>query len=267
MADPSEILNVIAGQAAAIAYPSGTSSASITNGPIKIYAGWPVPPVLQADINAGGVHITVYPLTTERKMTTALGRPYRQVTAGDPTILAAVSGSTVTLSGFVSTPQNVYFLIDGIGYHYSVQTGDTLTTIATAMATIIPASTNAGPVITISGAHEIIARTGGVGTAARELRRQAKDFMVTIWAPTPQLRDIVGSALDSGLSVDSNISLSDGLPSFIVYARSMYSDASENYLVYRRDLVYTVNYATSQVISAPQVVAPVLTTNGITQNI
>jgi len=267
MADPSEILNVIAGQVAAIVYPNGTASPSITGAVVKVYPGWPVPDILQADIKNSGVHISIYPLPTERKLPTALGRPYRVIDSGNPTIETAVSGSAVTLSGAVSTPQNVYFLIDGIGYHYSVQSGDSLASIATAMATLIPGASNVGPVVTFPNAFEIIARVGGVGAAARELRRQTKDFMVTVWAPTPALRDTIGSAIDSALSISSDIQLSDGLPAFMVYARSMYSDASENYLVYRRDLVYTVNYATSQTISAPQVVAPVMTTNDLTKNI
>lgn len=288
MADESEVLNVLVGLAAAVAYPNGTASPSITGGVIKIYPGWPVPNILETDIKEGGVHVSAFPLATEKKMPTALGRPYRVINPGSPTIAAsaappdalgisfivnesvpmAADGYRVTLSGTVTTPQNVYFLVDGTGYHYSVQNGDTLTSIATAMATLIPNANNAGPVITILGAAEVIARVGGVGTAARELRRQAKDFVLTIWAPTPALRDTVSSALDSALSESSNLSLSDGLPAFMVYARSLApSDASENYLIYRRDIVFTVNYATSQTISAPQVVAPVMTTNDQTKNI
>jgi ribosomal protein S24E len=44
----------------------------------------------------------------------------------------------------------------------------------------------------------------------------------------------------------------------MLYKRQFDTDASENYLVYRRDLIYTVNYATTQTIAAPQVIAPVM---------
>jgi len=267
MADLSDVLNVIVGMTAAIVYPHGTSAPSITSSIVKVYPGWPVPNKLQSDIASGGVHISVYPLPTERKIPTQLGRPYRVVNAGNPTTHATVNGSLVTLSGSITTPQNVYFLIDSVGYHYSVQSSDTLTTIATAMASQIPGASNAGPVISIPNAKSISARTGGIGSAARELRRQAKDFQVTIWAPTPALRDTIGGALDSALSENSALSFSDGAPAFMVYSRTLNTDASENYLVYRRDLVYTVNYATTQTISAPQVVAPVMTINTSIKNI
>lgn len=262
MADPSEILNVIAAQVAAIVYPNGTGSDSISGTVVNVYAGWPVHSTLDTDILAGNSHISVFPMEGEQKIPTALGRPSRLVADGAATMMATVSGTSVTLSGTVSTPQNIYFLLDGVGYHYSVQSGDTLTSIATAMATLIPNATSLAAVITLAQATNITVRVGGVGSEARELRRQTKEFRVTIWAPSTILRDTLGSALDSALSIDSNLQLSDNLPAFMVYARSMYS---QNTQIFRRDIVFSVNYATSQTVSAPQVVAPVISINDYTQ--
>ncbi|MCG7388754.1 hypothetical protein [Pantoea sp. ACRSB] len=258
MADSSDVSNTLAGMIAAAAYPNGTSQASISGSVIKIYPGWPVPNVLQQDINAGGVHISLWALPAERKIGSELGRPYRVVEKGEPPMVATVNGLTVTLSGAASVPTNVYLLIDGTGYHYPVQSGDTLTTVATALANQIPGATSSGAIITLESGNSITARTGGVGTAVRELRRQAKDFQVTVWAPTPAMRALVGSAVDQMLSESSNISLGDGAPALLLYARQFDTDASENYLIYRRDLIYTVNYATTQTIAAPQVIAPVM---------
>lgn len=258
MADSSDVSNTIAGMIASTVYPNGTSKPSISGSIIKIYPGWPVPNVLQEDINAGGAHISIWALPSERKIGSELGRPYRVVEKGEPPMIATVDGLTITLSGSASVPTNVYFLIDGVGYHYPVQAGDTLTTVATAVANQIPHATSSGVVITLSGGASVVARTGGVGSAVRELRRQAKDFQITIWAPDPATRVLIASAIDGMLSESSNISLGDGAPSMMLYARQFDSDASENYLVYRRDLIYTVNYATTQSISAPQVVAPVM---------
>lgn len=268
MADISDVMNLMVGQIAAVVYPNGTASPSIVNAAVKVYPGWPVPNVLDTDLGANGIHISVYPLTTERKLSVEMGRPYSIINPGNPTITATVSGQTVTMAGTISTPTNVYLLIDGVGYHHSVQTSDTLITIATALAAIIPNASNSGAVITLPNAIEIIARTGGIGSAARELRRQEKDFLVTIWAPTPALRESVGSALDTALSINSNISFADGQPGTMLYKQTRYdNDKTGKYLCYRLDLVYTVNYATTQIISAPQVVAPVLNTNGSSQAI
>jgi hypothetical protein len=264
MADPSEILNVIAAQVAAIVYPNGTGSPSVTGTVVSVYAGWPVHSVLDTDIQAGITHISVYPMEGEQKIPTALGRPYRAVDCGDPSVIATVSGTAVTLSGTVSTPQNLYFLVDGSGYHYSVQSGDTLTSIATAITTLIPNASNVEEVISLPQATQIVARVGGVGTEARELRRQAKEYRITVWAPTTLLRDTLGGALDEGLSINSSLQLLDNLPAFMIYARSMYS---QNTQIYRRDMVFSVNYATSQTLSAPQVVAPVMSINDHTQTL
>lgn len=258
MADSSDVSNTIAGMIASTVYPNGTSEPSISGSTIKIYPGWPVPNILQEDINADGAHISIWALPAERKIGSELGRPYRVVEKGEPPMIATVDGLNITLSGAASVPTNVYFLIDGVGYHYPVQTGDTLSSVATAMAIKIPGALSSGPVITLASAHSVTARTGGVGTAMRELRRQAKDFQITIWAPTPAMRVLIASVIDGMLSESSNISLGDGAPTMMLYTRQFDSDASENYLVYRRDLVYTVNYATTQSISAPQVVAPVM---------
>jgi ribosomal protein S24E len=40
---------------------------------------------------------------------------------------------------------------------------------------------------------------------------------------------------------------------------------SQNTQIFRRDIVFSVNYATSQTVSAPQVVAPVISINDYTQ--
>lgn len=258
MADSSDVSSTIAGMIVSTVYPNGTLSPSISGSVIKIYPGWPVPNVLQEDINASGAHISIWALPSERKIGSELGRPYRVIEKGDPPMIATVNGLKITLSGAASVPTNVYFLIDGIGYHYPVQSGDTLTTAATAMANQIPGAISSGSVITLASGSSVVARTGGVGTAVRELRRQAKDFQITIWAPTPAMRVLIASTVDAMLSENSIISLGDGAPSMLFYTRQFDTDASENYLIYRRDLIYTVNYATTKTIAAPQIVAPVM---------
>lgn len=267
MADSSDVSNTIAGMIAATVYPNGTSSPSISGSVIKIYPGWPVPNVLQEDINADGAHVSIWALPSERKIGSELGRPYRVIEKGYPPMTAAVDGLNITLSGSVSVPTNVYFLIDGVGYHYPVQSGDTLATVATAMANQIPGATSSGAVIALGSGSSVVARTGGAGTAMRELRRQAKDFQITIWASTPAMRVLIASAVDAMLSENSSISLGDGAPSLLFYTRQFDTDASENYLIYRRDLVYTVNYATTQTIAAPQIVAPVMHVTDISGNL
>ncbi|WAT04121.1 hypothetical protein O1V64_17980 [Rouxiella badensis] len=160
MADPSEILNVIAAQVAAIVYPNGTGFAQCYRHSSQ-YLRW-LARSQRARHRYPGRDNAYFGVSDGRraKIPTALGRPYRAVDCGDPSVIATVSGTAVTLSGTVSTPQNLYFLVDGSGYHYSVQSGDTLTSIATAITTLIPNASNVEEVISLPQATQIVARVG-----------------------------------------------------------------------------------------------------------
>ncbi|MBZ6386794.1 hypothetical protein [Pantoea piersonii] len=185
MASVDDVLRFLARRVTESIYPDGTALPGTVNAPVKVYPGWPVPGLLQPDIDAGSVHISVWPLPTERRVNTPLGRPFRPVRgAGDR-----------------------------------------------------------------------------AGKAVRELKRQIKDFQITVWAPTPELREQAGTATDAALSAESNIDLGDGAPAQLFYVRQFDSDSAENWHVYRRDLFFSVNFATTQTITAPEVIQTVVTLN------
>lgn len=258
MADLSNVLSLLAAKASAVVYPNGTGQASICSASVRVYPGWPVPNRLESDLKVGNAHISIYPLQTERRKGVALGRPYRISDHGDPTITVGVTGKTVTFAGTVSVPQNIYLLVNGTGYMHAVQTTDTLTSIATAFTSLIAGATSSGAVLSIPSAHAITARVGGVGSAVQELKRQEKDFQLTVWAHSPSLRDQLGSAIDSAFAENSDLTFPDGSHGVLLYARTIQSDQLEKAGAYRRDLIYSVEYATTKVIDAPQVIAPIL---------
>jgi hypothetical protein len=268
MADVSDVSNLLVSLATGAAYPNGTASPSICVAPVKLYAGWPVANVLDADLKAGKVHVSVYPLPTERKTSRQIGRPWVTTIPGTPTLTATVYLNQVTFGGTVSIPQNLYLLVNGKGYMYAVQPADTLASIATAFATLLqgdfPAASSTGPVLTVPGAYSVIARVGAIGAAMRELKRQEKQFQITIWAPTPVLRDAAAGPVDVALGVSSDLAFTDGSHGILLYSHTIQSDQNQKAGLYRRDLIYTVDYATTQTASAPQVIAPVL--NVINQN-
>lgn len=255
MADVSDVLNYLAGKIAGIVYPGGTSAPGIVSQGVKIYPGWPLPADLEKAMRAGLSHISVYSLNNARPRPTAIGRPYHVVATGTPSLSAAVSGNVITFSGTPSTPVNIFILVNGTGYHYSVQAADTLTTIATAVAILIPGASSAGAVVTIPSANTLEARVGGIGSALRELRRQESDFQIVFWCPKPDMRDVLASAVDVVLSESTDIVFSDGSHGILRYARTTMIDGQQKYQLYRRDLVYSVDYATTQTIDAPQIVA------------
>lgn len=87
---------------------------------------------------------------------------------------------------------------------------------------------------------------GLTGTASREVRRQAKQFQITIWAPTPPLRDVVAAKVDAALAVTSRIAMPDGSHGVVSYVNMTQIDAQQKSSIYRRDLFYSVNYAIVQ---------------------
>lgn len=257
MASLSDVLKQVASQVAAIIYPNGTSQPSICQIPVLIYPGWPVPNVLEADLLAGKAHISIYPHGQDRKSTRYLGKTWVPLTVPAHTVIATVSGSTVTLSGAVSK-QNLMINLNGKSYVYAMQVGDTLTTAAAGIASLIPGASSAGPVVTFTGAHSVFARIGGFGSAFMETKRQEQPIQIIVWANTPQARDVAASAIDSVLSDSNNISFSDGSSGIIHYSGSLMTDQLQKADLYRMDLFYLIDYATTQTQQQTEVIAPVL---------
>ena len=102
-------------------------------------------------------------------------------------------------------------------------------------------------------------RIGGVDTVGRLLRRQEKDFQITVWTSTPALRQTIAEAVDNGLSALTNLSMHDGSPTVLRYKRSVPGDSIQSYLVYRHDMIFSVDFSSMQTEQATQVVAPTMT--------
>jgi hypothetical protein len=264
LSDVSDVENVLVSTIAQIVYPNGTASPSIVNTDCRIYRGWPIPANLDADLNAGRINISVYPQPTEQR-TTRHPRDWQPLPVTPPTLTLTAAGTTITVGGTPSTPVNAAALVNGKGYVYAVQPGDVLATIATGLAALINADTPAsssGPVITVPGAHQIAARVGTVGTLIRETKRQKRSFQITCWSPTPALRDAIVPPIDQALADIDYLSLADGTGGRLLYERSIVSDRVERAGLYRRDLIYSVEYGTTDIQSATQIVTELFNITG-----
>lgn len=257
MASLTDVMKQVASQVAAIMYPNGTGQPSAAGIPVRIYPGWPVPNELEEDLAAGKAHISVYPAGKDRKTTRYLGGSWAPLTTPVHTVVMTVAGAVVTLSGTVSQ-QNLLINRNGVHYVYAMQLTDTLTTAAAGLASLIPGASSAGPVITLTGAFEVFARVGGFGTAIKETKRQEQPVQITVWANTPEARDAVASPIDSVLSDSNNISFTDGSFGIISSSGSLMTDQLQKSDLYRMDLFYVIDYATTQTQQATEVIAPVL---------
>ncbi|WP_234775178.1 hypothetical protein [Paraburkholderia tropica] len=252
MADVQDVLDTLAAQIAGFVYPNGTGEASVTGKAINAFPGWPMPNQIDNDMPQGIVDVSVFPLPNERN-TTRYTTKAHVMSVVVASLTLSVSGSTVTVGGEMPspfTPHNMAVLIGHKAYLYAVQSGDTLTSIATALATLIAAdhagTSNSGPVITLgAGAVPATARVGTTGTTAVEWERQAQTFQITVWAPDPATRKTVGSAIKTALAQVAFITMPDGFGARIRYLRNTLSDETQKVRVYRRDLFYDIEYATT----------------------
>jgi len=170
MADITEVAQALVDVLAQAAYPNGTAQPSVGNCPILVYQGWPIPQQLEADLQAGKVHISVFP------------RPGDRVTA--------------------------------------VMTGDS--------------------------DWQEQSNNGVQGVSIREIRRQTRTFQITVWASCFDRRDPVAKAIDSALAAVTRLTLADGSQGVMTYVNSTQDDDQQKQGIYRRDLFYSVNYATTQ---------------------
>lgn len=269
MADVADVLNALVALAAQTMYPLGTGSPSLPGFPIRIYAGWPAPQQLDADLKIGTCHVSVFPRPEERN-TSRYPKDWVVQAVNTPTLTLVIAGQTITVGGTVpasGNPHNMSVLANGNPYVYSVQQGiDTLTSIATALAALIGAAitgtTSAGPVITLPIAARITAARVGVGgTSIRELRRQERQFQLLIWADTPAHRDAIAQPLDVALAALSFITLIDQSAARVIYKGSAILDNYQKDKLYRRDLFYTIEYATTQIDVETQITQEQLNTS------
>lgn len=261
MADVQDVLDTVSAQMAGFVYPNGLSSPSVTGNAINIIPGWPMPGQIDQDMPNGVSDVSIFPTPMERNTTRY--RPKQSVMSVAKATLTLVSaGQTLTVGGAMPspfTPHNVAALIAGQAFIYPAQATDTLTSIATGLATRIatkyPGTANAGPIITLpAGVNVAAARVGTTGQVTTEWERQNQVFQFTVWAPGPATRATIGNAIKVALSQIAFLTMVDGYGARIKYVRNLLSDDAEK-TTYRRDFWYEIEYATTVTQQIATVVA------------
>lgn len=277
MADASDVTNALAALVSQSIYPNGLGQPSVIGTPVTVYPGWPDSATLDKDMQglnkkptpSGRLHVSVYPKNDEAPVSTW---PVAWVpqTYSVPSIAFTINGNTVTLSGAPATPQNVALLV-GNGnaaapVTYALQPGDTLTSIATALAAQIQGATSSGAVITLPAATPAqSAVAGGSGTVMATLSRQKRSWMISVWANDWASRDALGKPLDLALRQVPFLLLPDTTSARLIYQASPYSDTRTSVQIYRRDFIYTATFDTTiaapatQIVTAEMQIAPGVT--------
>lgn len=262
MADLSDVSTALRNRIGATLYPNGSSSASVTGTAIQIMVGWPGPQDVDTAIAAGTTLVNVYPQPGMERNTTRVQADWQELLVPGATYTLSATGQAITVGGVAPATyfaQNVYVQVSGLGYRYAAQNGDTAATVAAGLLALIavdwPGATVSGAVITLPPlAHLDALRIGVSGTAIKEVGRQERPWQIVIWAPSEALRTAVAKAIDPVLRQTPRLALADGTYGHLVYKSSPVTDMLQKASVFRRDLIYTVEYGTTVTQVAEQIV-------------
>lgn len=267
MATQSHVEDALANLITAALYPS-SPTASVVGHPVKIYAGWPDPKTLDEDMveaakdgKPTAAHVSIYPLPGERNVTRYSGDRRENPLLSATYSLSAV-GQVVTVGGAAPStyrPQNLAILVNSSAYVVQALAGQTPAQIAAALQALIEADiagvTVAGADITFPPTARLKAlRVGVTGSTTREVRRQQKQFQVSVWSSHPTSRAAVADTFDPILADTPFLTLADGSQARLLYHGSREDDFIQKQRIYRRSLVFTVEYATTIVEPATQIV-------------
>lgn len=221
MADEADVRTGLATLIQGIVYPNGTSAPTVIpgfTGNCWIYPNWPKPETIDAKVplgatpSIGDIVVAVWELP-DAVVTTRFPVLDEAGTPPTPTLGWTISGRTATVTGTVTTPQNIGLVVDGIAYLYGVLSTDTLSSIATAVASLVnvnQAASATGAVITMPNAKVISGRVGTTAATMREVARQKQTFQVQYWAPTEALRKAVSGLIKPALDDQRRLALADG---------------------------------------------------------
>ena len=239
--------------AAAALYPNGAAFPAAIPATIRIYRGWPNSAALDADLAAGRVNVTVFPVPGATRVTTRYAPDWLPDPV-TPTLTATVAGNTATFAGTAAPGQLAGLLVDGQSYVHRTAAGDTPTLVATILAAAITPTLTAiatGATITIPGAATLLARIAADASAALELRCQEQTLRLTAWCPTPDLRDAACETMDVAFAATPFLTLSDGSSARLRFSATTTFDQRQDAALYRRDLLYIVEYPTTQTATQP----------------
>ena len=246
----SDVETALVAAAAAALYPAGTASPSAVGAACRVYRGWPVGDALDSHIAAGQVDVSVYSRPGMSKNTTRYPLQWSAQSIASPSFTVSVTGTEVTFSGNSGPSCLAGIQLGSTPYVYVTKTTDAPSDVAAGLAALAPGCNAVGSVLTAPG--PVIARIGGLGTVSKEVRREWQELQVTVWSPTPELRDSVSAALDIALAQLPWLTLAEGSSARLLYHGQATSDMTSKAKIWRKDLFFGVEFGVSATAQAAQ---------------
>lgn len=241
MTDQSIILDDLRGLVISAVYPNGTSQPSVAGVDIVVQSGWPIPDALNNILINGTAIIAIYPTKVTRANPVFL-RQWKTKSVNAATLTVTIVSNTITIGGTVSVPQHVMAIVNNVAYSYEVQSTDTLTTIATGLAALIPNATSLGAVVTITDIYSIDAKIIVQSIISQEVNRTNQFFWLMIFADDHVIRDLIGAALSTYFSNLISFDTHDGYTCMSWMVRDDINDDLQAERLYKRTLQLKIQY-------------------------
>lgn len=261
MPDISNVEQALTDAVASACYPTGVPAgplpvSSVIGAPVRVRRGWPDANKLDADLVAGIVNVSIFPMPGMSRLTTRYPRQWQVAVPAASSITATVAGNVITFGGNPGLKQLAGIRVLGSPYVVLVAPNEGPDAVAAALASAIPGASVSGRAVTVPMSFDIEARVVGFGALSKELRRQEQHIRVILWCPTPALRDAAGSAIDAVLAATDFLCLPGPAPTSgrLTYLGTIEDDVPSKANLWRRDLRYSVEYPTIQVMTAPSMI-------------
>lgn len=254
MADASDIETALVSLIVGALYPIGIGSPSVVGQTCSVERGWPT----EADIrNATAAETQLIRVHALEGMGSDSERYFRmaETTAGHaPTLTVSLAEPVITFAGSVTSGLIVAVLALGNAYSYTTLSGDTLGSVAIAVAALIPSAVASGARVTLPNHGPLPqASVRSAGTSTLEVGRERQVFNISVWATTPALRDTIIKAINPAFAETYRLTLPDGSIATRVLKSIQFSgpnDMPSRAQVWRRDVRLTWDYPIIQSQSA-----------------
>jgi hypothetical protein len=267
MADQSDVENALAALVANSLYPEGSDAPSVIGMTCRVYRGYPTAPALDADLAKNVLHVSVAATDLAGQNVTRYPRKWVSVAPVPATLNVVVTERSAAFSGLCALGQLAGVMINETLFSYAVQGNDSAATVASNLAALLRSAgwivQYSGQTITVPGAERFVARVVSGAGALQEIRRQIQQFKISLWCPDPASRDIAAPVIDQALSNLNFMPLADGSYAWTKFTGSTAQDSAADATLYRRDLIYSVEYPTTRAQITP---AMLFGSAGITAN-
>ena len=212
---------------------------------VRAMRGFPISAAVDADMKAGHILITVGPEQGMTRILPLLKSPASVVRTVPVTVTATVDAPVVTFSGTATAGQLVGVGVGGTGYAIRCQGGENANQIATAIAMQINGAQVSQNQIYVPGDAPLVAMAVGDTIMREEVGRQVQAFRITVYAPTPALRDAIGRYLGQTLLQVRSFELDHGVTNRPKYLNVWTDDQPAKVNVFKRVERWEVEYPTN----------------------